>query len=87
MAPLYNAVWYLVPNVGYEKRPEIFKFGVTANYSVCQQFCDKEPDCYAFGYANDNAGTYSNTCFGRGFGKPEILVQQATYVMSGVKLC
>ena len=86
--PLHNAIWYLVPHAGYEKRPEIFKFGVMATYTACQQLCDIEPGCYAFAYAQITAaGDWSNTCFGRGFGQPERLVYDINFFMSGVKLC
>ena len=88
MVPVHNAIYGLIPHTSYEKRPKIFKFPVTPNYTVCQQYCDREPGCYAFANTKSDACCgYAGICFGRGFGNPETLVADHGVPMSGVKIC
>ena len=45
-----------------------------------------EPGCYAFTLNGAVGGGWANTCYGRGFGSPEV-VRPQNGRDSGVKLC
>ena len=70
----------------WENRPKVFYFGDTTNYTWCKDQCGLEPGCYAFILHGAVTGGWANTCYGRGFGSPEVVRPQSGRD-SGVKLC